>query len=290
MEKIKRAIGTINYRSVDDGLPTEFGGIAAVVETVTDLRFFEEKIEKGAFDEVLDHDVRVLFNHDPSAMLGRTKSGTANVFINGDGHLEYTWQPDYENPLHVQVARSIMRGDVTQSSFAFTVKEYSWAKSERYGDNSMHIVRKIDQLLDVSPVTYPAYEETLAQARSILRTKPDSYTDYPEAASNNAQRALDWAEENGWGDCGTDVGKARARQLASKSPISRDVIAKMAAFKRHEQHKDVPYSEGCGGLMWDAWGGDAGIEWAQRKLKEIDKDKRFVNESDLINIIKLKHK
>ncbi len=198
--------------------------------------------------------------------------------------------PDYENPLHVQVARSIMRGDVTQSSFAFTVKEYSWGKSDKYGDNSMHIVRKIDQLLDVSPVTYPAYEETLAQARSILRTKPDSYTDYPEAASNNAQRALDWAEENGWGDCGTDVGKARARQLASKSPISRDVIAKMAAFKRHEQHKDVPYSEGCGGLMWDAWGGDAGIEWAQRKLKEIDKDKRFVNESDLINIIKLKHK
>ena len=172
MEKIKRAIGTINYRSVDEGLPTEFGGIAAVVDTVTDLRFFEEKIERGAFDKALEDDVRVLFNHDPSAMLGRTKSGTAKVFVNGDGHLEYTWQPDYENPLHVQVARSIMRGDVTQSSFAFTIEEYSWAKSEKYGDNSMHVVRKIGQLLDVSPVTYPAYEETIAEARSILETKP----------------------------------------------------------------------------------------------------------------------
>ena len=88
MEKIKRAIGTINYRSVDEGLPTEFGGIAAVVDTVTDLRFFEEKIERGAFDKALEDDVRVLFNHDPSAMLGRTKSGTAKVFVNGDGHLE----------------------------------------------------------------------------------------------------------------------------------------------------------------------------------------------------------
>jgi phage head maturation protease len=65
-----------------------------------------------------------------------------------------------------------MRGDVTQSSFAFTVSEYSWAKSEKYGDNSMHVVRKIDRLLDVSPVTYPAYEDTLAEARSILDTKP----------------------------------------------------------------------------------------------------------------------
>jgi hypothetical protein len=33
----------------------------------------------------------------------------------------------------------------------------------------------------------------------------------------------------------------------------------------------VPYSEGCGGLMWDAWGGDAGIEWASRKLEQIDR-------------------
>ena len=44
----------------------------------------------------------------------------------------------------------------------------------------------------------------------------------------------------------------------------------MASFKRHQQHKDVPYSEGCGGLMWDAWGGSAGVNWAISKLKEID--------------------
>ena len=47
----------------------------------------------------------------------------------------------------------------------------------------------------------------------------------------------------------------------------------MALFKRHQQHKDVPYSEGCGGLMWDAWGGSAGINWAISKLKQIDKNK-----------------
>jgi hypothetical protein len=102
--------------------------------------------------------------------------------------------------------------------------------------------------------------------------KAKTYTDYPEAAVNNAKRALKWAEENGWGDCGTPVGKARARQLANREPLSRDTIARMASFKRHQQHADVPYTEGCGGLMWDAWGGTAGVEWAIRKLKEIDNE------------------
>jgi hypothetical protein len=45
----------------------------------------------------------------------------------------------------------------------------------------------------------------------------------------------------------------------------------MASFKRHQQHKDVPYSEGCGGIMWDAWGGSSGVNWAINKLKQIDK-------------------
>jgi hypothetical protein len=97
-----------------------------------------------------------------------------------------------------------------------------------------------------------------------------SFNDYPEAATNNAKRALAYAEKNGWGSCGTPVGKARANQLANKEPISRDTIARMASFKRHQQNKDVPYREGCGGLMWDAWGGTEGIEWAIRKLDQID--------------------
>ena len=101
-------------------------------------------------------------------------------------------------------------------------------------------------------------------------TNLESYTDYPEGASNNAKRALEWVDKNGWGSCGTDVGKQRANQLAKKEGISRDTISRMASFKRHQQNKDVPYSEGCGGLMWDAWGGTSGIEWAINKLKELD--------------------
>jgi hypothetical protein len=121
---------------------------------------------------------------------------------------------------------------------------------------------------------YDTKEKAIEVWQAILASgkfAEDSYTDYPEAATNNAKRALKWADENGWGSCGEATGKARANQLANREPISRDTIARMASFKRHQQYKDVPYSEGCGGLMWDAWGGDAGIEWASRKLEQIDR-------------------
>ncbi len=98
----------------------------------------------------------------------------------------------------------------------------------------------------------------------------ESYSDYPQGARNNAKRALKYKKENNI-SCGTSVGWTRANQLASGKPISRDTIARMASFKRHQQHKDVPYSEGCGGIMWDAWGGSAGVNWAISKLKQIDK-------------------
>ena len=114
------------------------------------------------------------------------------------------------------------------------------------------------------------YKELLEKLESIS-IKLETYNYYPKSATNNAKRALKWVDENGWGSCGTDVGKKRANQLANRENISRDTISRMASFKRHPQHKDVPYSEGCGGLMWDSWGGTSGVNWAINKLKQIDK-------------------
>ena len=103
--------------------------------------------------------------------------------------------------------------------------------------------------------------------------KFETYNDYPKAASENAKIALRWAEENGWGSCGTPVGKTRANQLANGENISRDTIARMSAFERHRQNSNKELGDGCGRLMWYSWGGDEGIEWAKRKLKEIDSKK-----------------
>ena len=154
--------------------------------------------------------------------------------------------------------------NIPDSRIIFTNGAYKWETIKHYGigthyDNNAREIELIN---------------SKTTAKGVKFAFQDSYTDYPEAAVNNAKKALKWAETNGWGDCGTPVGKARANQLANKEAISRDTIARMAAFQRHQQNKDVPYEQGCGGLMWDAWGGTEGIEWAQRKLKQIDEETR----------------
>ena len=118
-----------------------------------------------------------------------------------------------------------------------------------------------DQRLAVCSTTY----------EELSKVNLESYTDYPKQATENAKIALRYAEENGWGDCGTPVGKERANQLANGEPISEDTIARMAAFERHRQNSQKELGDGCGRLMWLAWGGDAGVEWAQRKLEQIRK-------------------
>jgi len=127
-------------------------------------------------------------------------------------------------------------------------------------DFSSDELEAIATLYDLEDAMISSYGEEL-----------ESYADYQESASNNAKRALKWKEENGT-SCGTSVGWRRASQLANRQPLSRSTIARMASFKRHQQNKDVPYSEGCGGIMWDAWGGTSGVEWAISKLKSIDND------------------
>jgi hypothetical protein len=167
--------GTVIARSEGEKMPKEIGGIAAVINSVTDLGYFEEVIERGAFDYALskEYDIRCLFNHEAELILGRTLSGTCNVFVNGDGNLEYTWVPDYENPNHMSVVRSIMRGDITQSSFAFTIKEQKWSDSTKYGSMGKRTITIIEDLYDVSPVTYPAYADTEADARSIVAMRDE---------------------------------------------------------------------------------------------------------------------
>ena len=116
----------------------------------------------------------------------------------------------------------------------------------------------------------------------------ESFNDYPESAVNAAKRALKWKDEHPDNDCGTRVGWARANQLADRRNISEDTIARMASFARHLQYKDVPYSEGCGGLMVDAWGGQAGIEWAKGKLERIRASKVSLSSEKIIDALPIK--
>jgi len=82
------------------------------------------------------------------------------------------------------------------------------------------------------------FEGDVKVLNSVKREIMESYNDYPKAASLNACRAVAYAEEYGWGDCGTDVGKRRAHQLCNNDNISEETIARMASFARHRQNKE----------------------------------------------------
>lgn len=103
-----------------------------------------------------------------------------------------------------------------------------------------------------------------------------SYSDYPDSVSNNAKRALEWAEENGWGSCGTSVGKRRASQLANREAISASTIKRMYSYlSRHKGDLKASkgYSDGCGKLMYDAWGGKSALSWSESKINSIENEK-----------------
>jgi len=138
-------------------------GYAATFRSFSeDLGGFIEQMDLGCFDGRLQDDVRVLFNHDNNLVLGRTISGTATLEVDEKG-LKYTCQlPD------TSYARDLIelmeRGDVTQSSFAFTIEDESW--EERADGMLIRTVKKVGQLYDVSPVTYPAYKDSTSGLRT----------------------------------------------------------------------------------------------------------------------------
>lgn len=106
----------------------------------------------------------------------------------------------------------------------------------------------------------------------------ESYTDYPKSAQRAACRAKKFYTEQGNpNNCLTAVGVARMNQLCKGDPLSEKTISRMAAFARHLRGENISYEDGCQGLAVDAWGSRTGIEWAQKKLEEIRKNKNGNN-------------
>lgn len=122
-----------------------------------DLGGFREVIKRGAFRSVLRSDktdVRALFNHDPSMVLGRQRAGTLELKEDERGLFYRVELPD------TQVARDLVvsmeRGDIAHSSFAFIVGR---SGQDWNDDLDERTITEFSGLMDVSPVTFPAYPE-----------------------------------------------------------------------------------------------------------------------------------
>lgn len=155
---------------------TTVSGYAALFNSPSEDMGFIEIIEPGAFTEAIPtSDIRALFNHDPNLILARTASGTLKVEEDSIG-LRYEFQipgTTFGNDFRIM----LQRGDVNQSSFAFSVKEQAWETKKLENGELQYTrrIKKVSSLYDVSPVTYPAYADTTV----ALRSKPTEPEQFP---------------------------------------------------------------------------------------------------------------
>lgn len=166
-------------------------GHAALFNTMSqDLGGFREQIAPGAFAEALkSDDVRALWNHNPDHVLGRNLAGTLILSEDQRGLAIEIIPPDTQ--LARDLMTSIERGDVSQMSFAFSVRPngQNWGEDEE--GNYVRTLTNV-RLFDVSPVTYPAYTQTDVAVRSMEAWKKESEPPAPDYALE--RRKLDLLE------------------------------------------------------------------------------------------------
>lgn len=146
-------------------------GHASVFGQLASLPSHYEMMAPSAFDSVLSNpetDVRALVNHDPMFLLGRQSSGTLRVSVDSVG---LPFEVDLPNTSYANDLREVVeRGDLTGASFAFLPDLDEWSQAPDGRQMRTHI--SVGKLLDVSAVTYPAYDGASVSLRSVTFADP----------------------------------------------------------------------------------------------------------------------
>lgn len=162
-------------------------GRPIVYNSKTDLGWFDEIIERGALDNADLTDVRFLVNHDISKIpLARSRRNTPNstmqLSVDSEG-LAIRVTLDIDNNTEAKALYSaVQRGDISGMSFMFSVDDEEWSDIE--SDHPTRHIRKISSVVEVSAVTFPAYDATEINARS------DEALENAKKALENARSAL----------------------------------------------------------------------------------------------------
>lgn len=204
--KPERRFLTHEFRVSQQGEAPKIRGYAAVFDVPGEpfgpgVGFIEE-IDPHAFDSVLSGtpDVCGLWNHNQDIVLGRTTSGTLQLSVDARG-LAYVIDPP-----ETQAAKDLLvlmrRGDVNKSSFGFICKRDQWTDNPD-GTVTRRIL-EFEELLDVSPVTFPAFSQTSADVRSLPDSMPSEYRSRMEHRRKTHTKMVDG--ENLTDDCFLIVG------------------------------------------------------------------------------------
>ena len=186
-KELERRSYSFEVRAIND---EEKGSIITgrpiVYNSRTDLGYFDEIIEGGALDFANLNDVRFLVNHDTSRIplaRSRRNNGNSTMLLSVDQEgMNIEVKLDTENNTEARALYSaVQRGDISGMSFMFSVDDEEWSDLE--SDHPTRRIKKIGSVVEVSAVTFPAYEATEIQARS-------------REALENARSALESARQH----------------------------------------------------------------------------------------------
>jgi HK97 family phage prohead protease len=172
-----------------DGTGRKIRGTAVVFNQLSEnLGGYREQIAPEAFDGCDMSDVRCLFNHDDSMVLGRTVSKTLTLSRDAGG-VQFECEPP-DTSYARDLAACMDRGDIDQCSFSFVVAPSgaTWDEDPASG-GSIRTVTKISRLYDVSVVTYPAYPQTSSELRSQADILSERTVSQPAPPSNSGATA-----------------------------------------------------------------------------------------------------
>lgn len=168
-KKLEQRSYKCEVRAEDTDSGSILTGRPIVYNSRTDLGWFDEIIESGALDNADLTDVRFLVNHDmsriPVARSRRNNGNSTMQLMPNEFGMDIRANIDTVNNSESRALRSaVERGDITGMSFAFSVDDEEWTELET--DHPTRHIKKIGSVVEVSAVTFPAYDATEINARS----------------------------------------------------------------------------------------------------------------------------
>lgn len=161
-KKIQYRSNKINFREKEENEELRIEGYFVVYDDETELwDGVYEKIDSRAFDGQLNKDIRALAGHNMEKVLGRTKNNTLTLKSDEKG-LWGSILINRDDPEAFSLYQKVKRGDIDKCSFGFIPTEEECVNRSDGGD--LFVVKRCD-LIEVSVVAFPAYENTSINAR-----------------------------------------------------------------------------------------------------------------------------
>ena len=195
MNPLTRSSYLCEVRAENDDNGTYITGRPIVFNSRTNIGPYDEVIERGALDKTDLKDVRFLVNHDLSKIpLARSRNNNKNSTMQlsvDDNGMAIRVNLDVENNAEAKSLYSaVQRGDISGMSFMFGIEDEEWENLE--SEHPIRHIRAISTVVEVSAVTFPAYEDTEIYARG--KEALDNARQTVETARSNAAKSVDTDE------------------------------------------------------------------------------------------------